>query len=105
MIELTPFLRGLLLCALCVLAAVIFFCLIRALLGPRISDRVVAMNMAGTVVVLIICLLSYLLGEAFLIDVAILYAMLNLLIVVVLCRVATARHEELKEGEKRQKDD
>lgn len=101
MVELTPFLHNVLIAALCVLVAVIFFCLIRALMGPRIADRVVAMNVAGTAVVLMVCLLARLLGEDFLVDVAILYAMLNLLIVVILCRVAAARHQELKEQEGR----
>ena len=44
--------------------------------------------------------LSYLLEEAFLIDVAILYALLNMLVVVVLTRVAEQRHRELKAKER-----
>ena len=105
MIEQTPFLHGFIMVVMCILVAAIFFCLIRALLGPRISDRIVAMNVIGTVVVLMICLLSYFLGEDFLVDVAILYALLNLLIVVILCRVAAARHEELKKQGKERSDD
>ena len=82
---------------LCLMLAEVVFCLVRALKGPRISDRVVALNVIGTIVVLMICMLSYLLEASFLVDVAILYAMLNLVGVVVLCRVATVRHAELKE--------
>jgi len=44
---------------------------------------------------MMICILSYLLDEAFLIDVAILYALLNMLVVVVLTRAATHRHYEM----------
>jgi multicomponent Na+:H+ antiporter subunit F len=105
MVEQTPFLHWFLLAVMCVLVAAIFFCLIRAILGPRIADRVVAMNVVGTVVVLMICLLSYFLGEDFLVDVAILYALLNLLVVVILCRVAAVRHEELEEKKKGRSDD
>ncbi|MBQ3010654.1 MAG: sodium:proton antiporter [Oscillospiraceae bacterium] len=95
MIEPTVFLRTFLTAALCIMMCVVFVCLVRALKGPRVTDRVVALNMIGTLVVMMICILSYLLEEAFLIDVAILYALLNMLVVVVLTRVATHRHYEL----------
>lgn len=78
----------------CLLVAGILFCMIRVVKGPRISDRVVATNVIGTLVMLIICLLSYVLDSAFLVDVALLYALLNMLIVVILCRLATVRHQE-----------
>ena len=105
MVELTPLLQRVLVAALCVLVIAIFCCIIRALLGPRITDRVVAMNTVGTVVVLMICLLSYYFGEDFLVDVAILYALLNLLGVVIVCRVATVRHRELEAEKEGNKDD
>lgn len=101
MIELTTFLHTFLIGVLCVMMCVVFVCLIRAILGPRVTDRVLALNMIGTLVVMMICILSYLLEEAFLIDVAILYALLNMLVVVVLTRVAEQRHRELN-AEKRE---
>ena len=100
MIELTTFLHSFLIGVLCVMMCVVFVCLIRAILGPRVTDRVLALNMIGTLVVMMICILSYLLEEAFLIDVAILYALLNMLVVVVLTRVAEQRHRELKAEER-----
>jgi multicomponent Na+:H+ antiporter subunit F len=100
MIELTTFLHTFLIGVLCVMMCVVFVCLIRAILGPRVTDRVLALNMIGTLVVMMICILSYLLEEAFLIDVAILYALLNMLVVVVLTRVAEQRHRELKAKER-----
>ena len=95
MIEPTMFLKTFLTAALSIMMCVVFVCLVRALKGPRVTDRVVALNMIGTLVVMMICILSYLLEEAFLIDVAILYALLNMLVVVVLTRTATHRHYEL----------
>ena len=105
MIELTPFLRTFLTVALCILTVVAYLCLVRAIKGPRVTDRVVALNMIGTLVVMMICIVSYLLEEAFLVDVAILYALLNMLVVVVLCRVATRRHYELEQKEKEERHD
>lgn len=95
MIEPTMLLHDFLIFALCLMMAVSFVCLIRAIKGPRVSDRVIALNMIGTLVVMMICILAYLLEEAFLIDVAILYALLNMLVVVILTRVATKRHYEI----------
>lgn len=70
-----------------VLAICIIACIIRAILGPRISDRIVAINMIGTMSIIIITLLSVLLHEGYLVDVAMLYAMLSFLAVVVLTKV------------------
>ena len=86
--------RNYILLVCCLMVVGIFFCMIRALKGPRMADRVVATNVIGTLVMLIICLLSYVLDSAFLVDVALLYALLNVLIVIILCRLATVRHQE-----------
>lgn len=95
--DMTMIVRSFLILAMCIMMLVVFVCMVRAILGPRITDRVVALNMIGTLVVLMICVISYLLEEAFLVDVAILYALLNMLVVVILCRVANKRHHELEE--------
>lgn len=100
MMEMTAFLQTYLVAALCLMTLVAFVCLLRAAKGPRFTDRVLAMNMIGSLVVMMICILSYVLDEGFLVDVAVLYALLNMLVVVVLCRVANARHREVKKAEK-----
>ena len=97
--ELTLIVHSFLIAAMCIMMLVVFVCMVRAILGPRITDRVVALNMIGTLVVLMICILAYLLEETFLVDVAILYSLLNMLVVVILCRVANRRHHELEEKE------
>jgi len=86
-------------------------CLVRAIRGPRYTERLVALNLICTVVVLMVCILSYLLEAAYLVDVAILYGLLeaverdaflygllNLLAVAVLSRISVRRHRE-KRGE------
>lgn len=74
---------------LCVLA-----CLIRGIKGPRVADRVVAGNMIGTAVIMIITILSGFLNEGYLIDVCMLYAMISFVSVVVLSRVYSKAHQE-----------
>ncbi len=79
---------------LCVLA-----CLIRCVKGPRVTDRLLAGNMTGTAVMMIITILSGCLKEGYLIDVCIVYAMLSFVSVVVLSRVYSRVHqEEFSEG-------
>ena len=76
-----------------VLAVCIFVCLYRAIRGPRFTDRLVAANMIGTMTMAIMAMLTYYLKESFLVDIALVYALLSFLAVVVVCRVATFHHE------------
>lgn len=100
MVECTPALRALLAAALCALTFVMLACLVRAVRGPRYTDRLVALNLICTVVVLMVCILSYLLGASYLVDVAILYGLLNLLAVAVLSRISVGRHRARRRGKR-----
>lgn len=51
--------------------------LARALLGPTVYDRVLAVNMFGTKTVLIIAVLGFLTGRPDFLDLAFLYALIN----------------------------
>ena len=51
--------------------------LIRALLGPTVYDRVLALNMFGTKTVLLIAVLGFLGGRPDFLDLAIVYALIN----------------------------
>ena len=77
-----------------VIALLLFACLIRAIRGPRIADRVIAVNMMGTLVVIAICVLAFLMGEDYLVDVAMVYTMLSFLAVVVLTKVYMGVYRE-----------
>jgi len=85
-----------------ILAILIFFCLIRALKGPEISDRVICVNMIGTLVIIIIAVLTVFLGEAWLADIAAVYAMISFLAVVVLTKIyiGVYREKHAKEDNK-----
>ena len=73
--------------ALLILGVLMIACLVRAILGPRIADRLVSINMTGTIAIMIIALLSVMLDEGYLVDIAIIYAMLSFLAVVALVKV------------------
>ena len=80
--------------AIIALAIMILCCLIRAILGPRITDRIVAVNMIGTMTIMIIAILTIAMNEGYLIDVAIIYAMISFLAVVVLTKVFMGVYKE-----------
>lgn len=74
------------------LAALMLATLIRAVRGPRFTDRIVAVNMINTMAVAVIAILSVALEADFLVDVALVYALLSFLTVVVMARLVLVRH-------------
>lgn len=86
-----------------ILGLFLLACLVRAIIGPRIADRLIAINMMGTLIVIIICVLAFLMGEGYLVDVAIIYVMLSFLAVVLLTKIYMGVYHEKRrreEGEK-----
>lgn len=73
--------------ALSVLVVLTILCFIRAIKGPSIADRIVSINMIGTQILIMIGLVALLIGEGYLTDVALIYALISFLAVVVLCKV------------------
>ena len=90
---------------LAVLGVLLFLCLLRAILGPRIADRVVGINMIGTIIIMMIVILSLMLGEGYLVDIAIIYAMLSFLAVVVLVKIYIGVYlaRKAKEGDENER--
>lgn len=84
---------------LIILAILVVLCLVRAIRGPRIADRIVAVNMMGTMVIVIIAVLSVMLGEGYLVDICIIYALISFLAVIVLTKVYMGVYAEKKDAE------
>jgi multicomponent Na+:H+ antiporter subunit F len=87
--------------SLTVMAVLLVLCLIRAVRGPRVADRVVAVNMMGTMTMVMIAILALLLHEGYLVDICIIYAMISFLAVVVLTKVYIGIYLEKKERGKK----
>lgn len=81
---------------LVILALMLLLCLLRAIKGPRIADRLVAVNMMGTMVMVIISILAVIKNEGYLVDICLIYAMISFLSVVVLTKVYTGVYLEAK---------
>jgi multicomponent Na+:H+ antiporter subunit F len=60
--------------------------LIRALLGPTVYDRILAVNMFGTKTVLLIALMAFISGRLDVLDIALAYALINFIGVVAVLR-------------------
>ena len=99
------FCDGFLTGVLVVLGILCFFCLVRSVKGPRIADRIVAVNMIGTMTMMGIAVLTVKLEEAFLADVALIYAMISFLAVVVVAKVYMGVYREKTQAEKNKKEE
>lgn len=88
---------GLLTGTVLALAVLIIFSMIRSVLGPRIADRIIAVNMIGTMIIMIIAVLSVYLRENYLVDICLIYALISFLGVVVLCKVYTGVYLQKKQ--------
>lgn len=62
--------------------------LVRALAGPTVFDRIVAVNVFGTKTVLVVALLTAVTGNNDLIDVALVYALINFIAVVAVLKLS-----------------
>ena len=89
---------------LSVLAVMLVLCLIRAVKGPRIADRLVAVNMMGTMVMVSIAILAVVKDQGYLVDICLIYALISFLAVVVLTRIYTGVYREAKDHEKQKEE-
>ena len=61
--------------------------LARAFLGPTVYDRITAVNMVGTKTVLLIAILAFVTGRHDLLDIALVYALINFIGVVAVLKL------------------
>lgn len=90
-----------LIAAVIILSVLLLMCLIRAIIGPKIADRIVSVNMMGTITIVIIAILTVLLKEGYLADICIIYAMISFLAVVVLTMIYMGIYNRKKEEEEK----
>lgn len=81
-----------------ILAIMAILCFIRAVAGPRLADRVVAVNMIGTIIIVIIAILSVMI-EGYLVDICLIYAMVSFLAVIVLTKIYTGVYKKAHKEE------
>ncbi len=69
------------------LAITASLCLVRAILGPRFTDRVLSINVINVKVIILICMLAAYKNKSYLVDISLLYSAISFLSVVVLARL------------------
>jgi multicomponent Na+:H+ antiporter subunit F len=100
--RLTALSHGILIGAIGVLAVLLFFCVVRSIKGPRIADRILSINMAGTMIITAIVFMSGIQEETSLIDIGLLYAMISFLAVVVFSRIYRGEYLSLKDSRRKE---
>ena len=85
--------------ALVILALLMLALMPRVIRGPRFTDRIVAVNAINTMITASICLLSRLHRAPYLLDVALIYALLGFTGITLLTRLLAADRKK-KEGKR-----
>lgn len=82
-----------------VLTVMFLFALIKVIQGPRAVDRLFGANVLGGLAISAIAVLSWALDEAFYLDIALVYAMISFLAVILLSKIYIGAEieRELKE--------
>ena len=88
--------NGFTIIAMVVLALVIFGYFIRTILGPHFADRIVAVNSISTVIMLLISFVAVMQGENYIVDIALIYAVLGFVTVIILCKLYLNSHDRKK---------
>lgn len=73
--------------AMIFLSITTLICLIRTILGPRFTDRILGINVINVKVIILICIVAAFDAKAYLADISLLYAVISFLSVVVLARL------------------
>lgn len=81
-----------------ILTVLTVFALLRAIIGPRLADRILAINMIGTMTIAVIALLSAFLGESSLLDICLIYAVISFVAVIVITKIYIGIYRERKEA-------
>jgi multicomponent Na+:H+ antiporter subunit F len=69
-----------------IILVVMIIALIRAILGPTLYDRILAVNVVGTKTVLLLSVLSVTAGRGDMVDIALVYALINFISVIAVLR-------------------
>ena len=82
------------------LIATMALALVRAVLGPTVYDRVLAVNMFGTKTVLLLAVITFLFGRPDFLDLALAYSLINFIGVLAVLEFfrSRARHAESGDG-------
>jgi len=78
--------------AVCVLVALVY------IIGAHLTvDRIIGINLISTIVIIVIALLTFLMGEDYLADIDLIYVVLSFISVMMLCKIYINLYARKKE--------
>jgi len=80
-----------------IIAINIFLCLYRAIKGPTMQDRVLAINIVATKTLTVLVLAAFIFKSTLYLDVAMVYALLNFIITVTVSRYLETEGREVRQ--------
>ena len=86
------------LAAVAALVVTILLALVRAYLGPTVYDRVLSVNTIGTMTVLLIAAVGFLMGRPDFLDIALVYALISFIGTIAVLRYIKRRRSRDAEG-------
>lgn len=95
-------------CLLAVLGLALLLVFFRAVKGPKAADRIIAVNMMGSLTIAALAVLAVYTKALYLLDVCLIYVLISFLAVIALCRiyinVYLKQHPEKIESKERRHD-
>ena len=86
------------------IAVLIIISLIRTITGKLTADKIIGLNMTSTLTVLAMIILTALLGEDYIADIAIIYVMLSFISILILAKIYINLYN-LRDGKEDEKND
>ena len=78
----------LLISLIALLSVLLIFAIIKSIIGPKVADRIVSVNMLSTIVIMILCAATVLFEkESYLADIPLVYVLISFVAVIVLSNV------------------
>ena len=90
--------------AIIAIAVLIIISLIRTITGKLTADKIIGLNMTSTLTVLAMIILTALLGEDYIADIAIVYVMLSFISILILAKIYINLYN-IRKGEEGDKND
>ncbi len=72
--------------------------LVRAFRGPTLYDRVMAVNMIGTLTVLMVAVLGFMTGRPEFLDIALVYVLISFVSTIAVLRVVNTSNDTTEDG-------
>ena len=78
------------------LSITVFLCLVFAIKTPKLTDRIIATNMIGVKTTILIVIVAVYLGEGYLVDVSLIYAMISFVATIVFAKFVLQFRDKIK---------